>query len=350
MSQEPTIISQSKESEEDKSVWKLVVLVFLGVASSFTASYYFNEFFITAGANFLWLGFLFATIFSIFIVLNSFFVKNKWLLAGIIFIQSALFLLFFFRLAGQDPSEAFLAGVLLFLFFVTRGAEGARKALINSARIRFFEIARIASSKAITAFLIFLSIIFYVYYFEQRNLNDSVGKVFSNYILDSAEPIVNLQIPGVSFNQTVDKFITTITENTLRSSRISVADPSGGKKTFELSFSELPYQQKNELIIETKNNIKKSLEKDFGVLDGNEKARDAIYGIEKGLVEKFSDKTKSMLGIGFVILLFFTLKGISFIWLAVIEFISFLFFKLLVVLRFANVNSETRVREFITLS
>ncbi len=343
------VISQSKEQEADTNIWKLAILGLLGVLSAFLASYYVNEFFITIDSHFLLLGFLFSSFVIIFSVLNAFFVKNKWLLFSITVFESIIFFFSFFRMGGSHPSVFFMAALVLFLYFVIQGTEGARKALVNSVHIRFFQVARIVSSKTITAFLIFLSLITYVYYIEQGNLNDKAGKIFTNYFLDSARPVIELEIPGISFDGSVHDFIRTLTNHALQKSRISIADPTGGKKTFELNFSDLPNQQKEALIETTSRNIRESMEKSVGPLNEKESVRDAVYNIIKRFVGGFSEKTKEWMGIGFMVLFFFTLKGLSFIWLALIEFISFLAYKLLIVLKFGTVSSETRVREFVTL-
>jgi len=349
MSQEPTIISQSREAEADTNTWKLSVLGILGIVSAFGASYYLNEFFITVSAHFLLLGFICVSLFVIFLVLNSFFIKSRWLLVMMTVFQGALFLLFFFHLAGSSPSTIFLLAIFLFLFFVMQGVIGTQKALRNSIHAHFFQIARVASSKIITAFLIFLSIIFYVHYFEQGNLTDTTGKKFSDYLLNSLTPAVQIQIPEISFDESVNSFITDLTKHTLQKSSINIADPTGGNKIFELNFSDLPEKQKEELIKETAKNIRSSIEKNIGQLNGEQNVRDALFSIEKNFVGTFSENTKLVISIGFTILLFFTLKGISFIWLGIIDFLSFLIFKLLIVLKFGRVSNEMRVREFITL-
>ncbi len=346
--QEPVIISQSKDEEADTSAWKLIVLALLGVTSGILSSSYTVQFFKTADTHFLLMALLYASIFVIVGVLESFFIKSAsilWLLASL---EGLSFLSFFVAPSGFISSSIFIGGSILFLFLIMHAILSGRRALLNSLNIHFFEVMKPVVTRVITALLIFVSVFSYVYYVEQNKMTDSIGKVFVNDLLNSVQPIMSFQIPGASFNQMLPDFIKVVATNALTDSNISLQDTTSNQAV-KVNFSRLPPAQRTDLINQASQNIEQSLQKDFGTLDMSQNVYETFFTVIKNFVSKFSDTTKITVIISFIILVFFILKGISFVWLWIVEAVSFLIFKLLLATGFAKISTETCSREFVIL-
>ncbi|MDO8556920.1 MAG: hypothetical protein Q7R98_00465 [Candidatus Jorgensenbacteria bacterium] len=342
------IVNPVGETEADTSAWKLIVLVFLGLGSSALAGYYLSIFFTASRLAPLLASFSFAALFAIFTVFNVFFLKDKWLLRGTLFIECFIPLLFFFSVAASGFATLLFAAFALFLIFTVNGAVRGKRILENGLAIHFFEIARPVMTKLVTGFLIFLSILAYVEYIGLGKLNAETGQFTMNQILVSADPVLKLQFAGVSFNQTISEFARAVAKSTINKTRFQpINDPNLG---LQGDLTQLPQETQDRIIDALSTNLIQSLEGRFGTLNLQERAGDAIFRIVKNALGNFSGGAKSLLGATGAVLFFLALRGIALILLPIIEFIGYLLFKLLLIAGFARITIEMRNREFVVLS
>lgn len=340
MSPNPTIISQSKEAEEDRSIWKIIVLAIVGAGLIFGATYFFNTFLLTANYRILLLSSILGGGFFIVTVLETLFIKSRFKIGVIMLLNSIVPLAVFYPELYPNPSVILLTGSLLLFVFLIFAVTNALKMLSNSLKIRFFSISKAVLSKAVTGLLIFLSVVLYLQYFGWGRFNDALGRDLVGQTLDSSRPIVGLWFSGVSFSGTVGDFLDGITESQLRK-----IGPNGAR-----DFQKLSPPEKTEAIRQLSLKLKKELEKVVGPLRTDQPLKEAVYSIGKGYVNNLSPTVQSALGVLAALAFFLTVKGIAVLLYWLIGLMAFVVYKFLLIIGFAHISLESRSREFVMLS
>jgi len=343
----PAVISQSVEPETDRSILKLVMLGIVGIVSSFFAFYFFNKFLLTADYNFLLWSALIGIFLGVQVILNAFFIKKRSIAKTILFLEAlAPLFLFSARIFSPVPSYSLLIAAALFFLFVSRGFSRGHNAVKNGLKIKFFEVAKIITSKFFTGFIIFLSILVYAHYFEWGNFNDNLGKGLTDYILSAAEPIVQIWFPKFSFNQTFGEFLEAAAKEQIQKANLNLNVQEG----VPFNFDRLPAGIRIQLLNETSAGIRSSIEKILGPVNNNDSIKDSIYLALKKYVNNLSDQIKSFLGIIVAFMIFLIIKSIAIFFYWLVELIAFIFFKFLIAVNFARIGFESRSREFIVLT
>ena len=348
MSPNPTVISQSKEPEEDRSLWKIIILALLGAGFVFVATYFFNKFLLTADYSNLFFSFLFVGIFLVVMILQVFFIKDGLKMAGVTFLQGIAPLIVFYPKIYPVPSLILIAGSLIFFIFMVSAAIKGQRVLANSLEVRFFFTARNVLPRVFTGFLIFFTIVLYLNYFLWGNFNDELGKVLVGQTLNSSQPIVGIVYSDISFNKTVQNFLDVIAENQLRKIRPGMAGGTGDE--FAIDFQSLSSPEKAEVIRQFSLGLKKKLEKIVGPLSASAPVTGEVFRIIKNYFSGLSDVLKSALGLVLALAFFFGVKGIATLLYWFIELVAFVLFKFLLITGFARISLENRGREFVMLS
>ena len=349
MSPNPTVISQSKEPEEDRSLWKIIILALFGAGLVIVATHFFNEFLLTAGYSNLFFSFLFVGIFLVVMILQVFFIKDGFKMAGVTFLQGGVApLIVFYPKIYPAPSLVLIAGSLIFFIFMVSAAIKGQRVLANSLEVRFFFTARNILPRVFTGFLIFFTIVLYLNYFLWDNFNDELGKVLVGQTLDSSRPIVGIVFSDISFNKTVQNFLDVIAENQLRKIRPGLASRAGTEPAID--FQSLSPPEKAEVVKQFSLGLKKELEKIVGPLNVNEPVKGEVFKIVKNYFSGLSDALKSALGLVLALVFFFSIKGMASLLYWFIELVAFVLFKFLLITGFARISLENRGREFVILS
>jgi hypothetical protein len=342
------VISQSKEPEIDRSLLKIIFLGFFTVGFVFLAVYFFSQYLLLGWLRFFW-GTIAAAAAALSLnILNVFFVKSRAKLNLIIFLESLAPLVIFWNKIYPTPSKVLLGGAAVFFVFLLIGASRSAKLLANGLKIQFWFTAKPFLTKAVSGFLIFLSVIFYLYYFQWGKFNDVLGQKFLDVFLVNAEPFLRFQLGNVSFRSSMDDFLKEVAETQLKRIKLTISERS--EQNFEGDFANLPPELKKQAIEKASLALKENLEKTFGPLDSKKEVRIIIYEIIKKYFENLRKQFKLLWDIGIVIIFFFTLKGLAALFNWLIIFIAFVLYKLAIVTGFAYVTLESRSREFILLS
>lgn len=321
---------------------KIFSLGILGVILGFLTFFFLRNLITSSGFSNIWLILGLAWVFLVVIVLevifiNRFFVLGWWVVAQGLTPAVAFYPFIF-------PTFYHLVGIasLLFLFFVFLGVHRGFRTADNSLKINFFTTARQIVPKVAVGFLIFTAIFSYFYFFQLENFSDETASYLFNKILESALPIVQIWFPGISFDMSVEKALATISETQIRKSSLEFLKQG-------IKLEELPPSVRERLINEAVNQAKSFFEKIGGEIKQGQTVKEYLFDAIKGRVVGLSPMVRLLLQIGVIVLLFFILKGIVFFLYIPIEFTAFVFYKLLVLIGFANVAIEKINREVIVL-
>ncbi len=341
------IISERREPETDRSPWKILLLGLLGVAASAAAVSGFMNFSTKPGALYFWTFVIAVIIFWALKLLQIFFVKGFWKLF-LITLCEILVPLAVFRMNFNSTTLPFLLGAaVLALLFIGAAIRRGRKAVENSVEPQFFSVSKTMLPKLTSGFLIFLSMLLYLNYFVWGNFTDTLGKTMLQYTTSSAEPLVHLWIPNVSFNMSIQTFLDTLVREKL--DQVSFSAANGGGQTQQLGFRDLPPKQQELFFEEAKQQASAVFTAQFGNVNRNETVNAFLYDLIKGYVGNLGATTSGILSIAAIVLFFLTLKGVAVLLYWLIGFLGFMFFKLCLVTGFAVVSVETRTRRFAIL-
>lgn len=348
MTQTPLIISQSREVESDTSVWKITLVGVVGAILGFCGAYFANRFLETGDYGFIWFSVLWSGLFFSVCVLSVFFIKSPRALKSIAFAWGLVPVAFLFpHLFSVNPSYPLIAALLVYAFALAAGVRHGSGILSNSVHIKFFEVAKSTLPKVVTGFLILLSVLVYLNYFEWGKFNERLGRALVSQSLVAGEPALKVWLPAVSFTDTVREFFSSIAESQLRNATPDIVTRSLSE--YQGGFAELPSAQKAMLVTALADEMQGSLEKFTGPLDRNAPMSDAVYQGLKGYAGRLPAEMQAWGGILVALLVFATLKGVAFLFYWLIEGLTFVIFKLLLVTNFAHIATEMRAREFIVL-
>jgi hypothetical protein len=348
MTQTPLIISQSREAEADTSAWKIALVGVLGAILSFCSAYFANRFLETGDYGFIWSSLLWSGLFFSVCVLAVFFIKSQRALKSIAFVWGLIPVAFLFpRLITASPSYPLIAALVIYAFMLAAGVRRGASILSNSVRIKFFEVAKSALPKAVTGFLILVSVLFYLNYFEWGKFNEQLGRTLVDQSLVLGEPALKVWLPAVSFADTVQEFFGSLAESQLRNATPDIITRSLSE--YQGTFADLPPAQKAMLVSGLANEMRGSLEKFTGPLAPDASMSDAVYQGLRGYIERLPAEMQAWGGILAALLVFAALKGLAFLFYWLIEGFTFIIFKLLLVTNFAHIATEMRAREFIIL-
>jgi hypothetical protein len=351
------VVSQSKDEERDRSVWKVAVLGVIGLGANLLATSALRTYLATATSELLFVIAGAALICLTMFVLQALFVKSSLLLRTVVLVETLGPLVLFTDKLFPEPSLVLVAAGVLFFFFANMGSmRGLRQAAANMS-IRFFDTARTVIPKALTGGLLFMTALIYLTYFSWGTLNDAVGRRFVNQMLTSADPALRLYFSRVSVDQTVNAFLAEVVRSQLEGERNNLLErlvPESNLPVLDGEgldvFRNLPVPQRDLIIARVAESFRTSLGAIVGPLDPQEPVRDAVYRILEQRFSSLSPSQYATFTIGGLVLVFFALKGFLSLFHWLIAVVAFLVFKLLMALGFARTGVATQTREFAILS
>ena len=343
----PEIISQSKEPDIDKNNWKILLLGFLIAASGFVSFLLLDKF--LAGFNYAQLALfvVVSLVFFVFAVTTSFFVKSEWKLYVISLFTSIAAAAVFYDRLFLGTGVILVAGAAIFFMSLNAGFRSANQFIQNSLRTKFFLTAKTITPKIMMGFLVFAAIVFFGNYFLWGKFTDSLGRTVFGKTLASSEPALHLWFPDSNFNQTVEQFLETIARTQLKKTSIKLQLDPGSETAID--FSQLAPEVQAALLKQPVMGMVSYLESRIGPI--NEKGMVSQVGYEtvKGFVVAITPQMRMIWGLALSVLLFYAARSIAGLLYWIINGFSFMLFKLLIVLGFAYVNVETKMREFVLL-
>ncbi len=338
------IISERREPETDRSVWKIFLLGLLGVAASAAAVSGFMNFSTSPNSFYFWTFVVAVLLFWALKLLQIFFVKGFWKLFSITLCEILVPLAVFRTHFDSVTLPYLLAGAILAFLFFGAAIKRGRNAVENSIEPQFFPVSKSMLPKLTSGFLIFLSLLLYLNYFVWGNFTDTLGRAMLRSVTSSAEPVVHLWIPNVSFEMSIQTFLDTLVREELERTNFTVAETGG--QTQQLGFLELPQKQQELYFEQAKQQASIAFVAQFGNINRNESANTFMYDLGKQYVEKMGTAARGALSIATIVVFFLCVKGIVVLLYWLIGLLGFVFFKLCVVTGFAVMSVETKTRRF----
>jgi len=321
------------EAEVDHSFWKICLLGFLTVAGFFGVIFGWYKFWATFEYSWLALAVGGLLVFLVTAVLDVFFIKSFLKVAFIGFIASFAPLVFLPLSAFSISAVGAAAFLALFLFAAKRAFDIAN----NSIRIKFFLITDTLLNKVVTGLMLFWSVIFLFYYFNftEFNFDQRINRQIINQVLLGSQPIVKMFSPNFSPDQ---KTATVVEE--------FAADQAGRLvPKFDLQLPTI----KQKIVKEVAGQFQQNLKNIFPAVDFQDTVQGNIYRIIENKIDNLADNQKLMVAIGLAMLIFLVTRGLAFVFLWFFSLAAFVVYKFLLLVGFAQVNLETRSREYISL-
>lgn len=343
----PVVVSESREAEADNKLWKLFLLLILGALANVFCIYSFLKLLI--GAEYLYFVYtlMAAGLFLSFVILQAFFIKSRVKLFGMLIFETLVPLVFFIKELTTPSSFVLLVGGVLSAILVAAGGLRGARALSETIKIRFFEIAKVVTPKVTTGIVLFLSVVMYVSYFQVGRFNEATAEMVFKRTLSLSTPALQIWLPGASFSDTLGDFLANSAERQLN--RIASSGPSLTVSDTPVDIRSLTSAAKKKILSDFSTQIRTAIEQYTGPLNPQAQLGDELYRIARNYFKKFSAVAQFATGIGVSVLFFFALKGIFAVLYFIVWFVSFLLFKFFISVNFAHIALQTRSREFIVL-
>ena len=341
-------VSKVSEIEKDKSILKIVILAVFGIAITALSVFFFGNFLMKLNPGDLIFWFVFSLFSISLLILQASFVKSAFWLKCIAFLHGIVPLFVFWKNIYPNPSIPLITGSVVFGLLLASAASKGRKIAMNGFSLKVSLVARNTIPRAVSALLIFLSIITYVSYFEKGSFTDPIGKSIVSGAVVAADPIFQVWFPGVSLNQNAGDFLEGIAENRLKDMPIDLVKNDG--TAYSVFLRNLTDQMKSKLISESASQLGGVVQGITGPFSPSDKVENVLYQAIKKAIGGVIESTGPLFGIIAAVSVFLTLKGFFFLFHWLIAFIAFLLFKLLLLTGFAYFGVEEKTREFVMLS
>ncbi len=321
------------EAEVDHSFWKIFLLGFLTVIGFFGAMYGWQAFWQSFNYYFLLLAVVGLLVFVTAAVLDVFFIKSFMKVAFIAFVA---FLASLFLFLSSGFSIAVVGGAA-FLALFALSAKRAFDIANNSIRIKFFLITDTLLGKTITGLMLFWSVIFLFYYFNftEFEFNQQINRQIINQTLLASQPIVKIFSPRFALDQKTELVVEDFVRD--QASRIV--------PKFDLM---LP-GAKDAIVKQLMQQTEQNLAGIFPDTDFKDTIRHNFYNLIEKKINNLPDNQKFMVAVGVAMTIFLIFRGLAFIFLWFFALTAFIAYKFLLLVGFAQVNLETRSREYISL-
>ncbi len=346
------ILSESKEVDEDRSWWKILLVGLIGLGASGGAFHYFINFIAEPGASDFWLFVSCFVLFLVIAILQVLFFKDLWkiLLASAVQVLAPVFF-FANEFSGPDANATriLILGFLVGYYFVFLGVRRGHRMVQNTIKLRFFEISRRTLPRVASGVLIVLSVVVYLSYFSWNLAPKDVGLLVTDGLLEGVKPFSNIIVPGGVIDPAgnMGDLIKSLALAKVQESKITVQDQN---QSVSVAYGSLPPDYQAKVLNTVIGEMQSALQAKFSSFSSGETVGQFTYAVASDYFAKFSSFTGPFASILVVAILFFLAKGTLALFYWLIEFIAYVIFKALIVFGFAYVNLETRTREFLLLS
>ena len=305
--------------------YKSIVLDVFAVlaALGFGYGYYW---YLTQGLA-VWILLIALTLFAVLTVLQAFLAQHGGRTLAIILLEALALVGSFWQ---DDTRILGITGAVV-MVFLAWGYLSARSRAANSVEIRFFEVAAATLTKFTTGLLIFMVLI----YVPQLSGNPLVvsQKSFRTFF-DWASGLVNDFYPSLSLNGSFGNFSESFAKMEL---------------TNNPNFKDLSSEQQTVAVQEATQQFEQSLsaKNTTSPIASSSPTSDAFYNILQGMMNAWRSKAGGWFDIGWAAVIFIALRsvGVIFIWFA--EFISLIFYELLLATGYIKVGEAARMQETI---
>lgn len=346
------IVSESKEVDEDRSWWKVLLIGLVGAGAIAGAFHYFTHFIAEPTTSDFWLFVACFVLFLIVSLMQVLLVKNIWKIFLMSAIQTFIPIFFFTNEFGAGDANAMRILILGFIagyYFVFLGEHRGHRMVQNVIKLHFFEVSRRTLPRVASGILIILSVVVYLSYFSWNVAPKDLGVKVTDALLEGAKPFSGIIVPGATINpqDNMGDLIKNLALAKLQESKITIQDQN---QTVEVSYASLPPDYQAKVLNNAIDGMQSALHAKFSSFNSGETVGQFAYAVASEYFGKFNAFLGGFMPILIIVALFFTAKGFLALFYWLIDLIAFLIFKALIVFGFAYVNLETRMREFLLLS
>lgn len=322
---------------------KIALISFLGVASALLVFYLLNQFLLHLSVN-IWLVLFSVWLFLTISTLTIFFAGNAKTVAGVFFVQGLMSLVFFYTFLYPKPSLIFIGGAFLLILFWITGALSSFRDLKNCVTINFFVTAHRLLPKVVLGLLIFVAALSYLYFFQLNNFSEDAARKLFDRSVASAEPLLQIWFPDVTFDMNINTAISKISEVQLKRSQLDLLQQG-------IDINKISFADRQALLNETNAKITRIFENLAGEIGRPDQTfGDTLFNALKTRILALSALAQAFLEVGIIVVLFFVLKALAFLLYIPAQVAAFVLFKALLVLGFAEIGLENTQREVIVLS
>lgn len=304
--------------------YKSIALDVLAIASSAFFGYLYFRYVAHGLSVWILLGGL--ALFAIFSALQTFLTKSAGRRALVLLLE-VLALLVFFR-TDDWRILAITGGAMFVLSFW--GYLSSRAYLNNSIEVPFFGVTRDVLGKFTTAILIFMVLIYV------PQLNDGTPFVsqqnFSGFF-DWSAGLINNFYPHLSLTGSFGDFADSVAKMELENNQ---------------TFQTLNAQQQSAAVSQAADQFKQTFAKNAAApIAASDPTSNAFYNLLVGALNAWKGQSSGSFAIGWAIVAFFVLRslGIVFVWFA--QFLTLIFYEILLASGFMKIAEETQAREAI---
>lgn len=266
-------------------------------------------------------------LFGVASVMEVFLGKNGWRSMFVIVLETAASLGFFWR---DDPVILGSIAAIMIVMLLW-GHFSSRSLVANGIEIPFFGASGDMLSKFTTALLLFM-ILAYVPQIGGNAL--VVSRQSFETLFDWTSGLVNSFYPDLSLNGSFGNFAQSVSKMEL---------------TNNPSFQSLNAAQQSAALAEQTTQFTQSfLQTAAQPVASSSPTSDAFYNVLDGVLGAWASQSSGWFDVGWVTVLFIGLRtlGILFVWLG--QFVSLVFYEILLASGFMKVSEETRKREVIS--
>lgn len=179
--------------------------------------------------------------------------------------------------------------------------------------------------------------------FHLDNFSEESGQALFDKVLESVEPALKIWFPGVAFDMASEDVLDQMTSVQIQRSKIDLLQEG-------VNFDELPQSAQQKILDDAREKIKLTLENLTGkTITPNQPLNIYLFESFSEWLYSFSDTAKIFFEIGSFIFLFLIIKGLSFVIYIPVKAITFLIFKLLVLVGFADISIKQVSKEQIII-
>ncbi len=299
---------------------KIASLAFIGLVFSFFTFYFYRQ--LLAGAGGIWPLAIFSSLFILVAVMEALFVRPFSL---VVFFLGASALIGAFNFSSFIFNGNFLVVFAFGLFFLGAiwGGRRGYNEMSNNINFRFVNAAIRVIAKTALGLVLAFTFLGYFYFFQLGGFNANLARGVYDKTVNFAAPLIQVWLPGLSFDDKVSDVIIKISKNQLFSVNESIRSES--------QFQSLPKSVQDALLRQITPSIQSYFTKIFGPsFNGNQSVRELTFNIIKDKVSNFGDPLLALIKIGLAVLAFFALEGIVVLLYYPLAWLGFIIFKILV--------------------
>lgn len=318
------LVSQvsAREFTRPAGFYKSIFVDFVGVLFALLAGLSYDLYLQAAVP--LWVVLVAAGFFMIVSTIGALLMESPFRRAWVLLAETVALLAFFY---AMPPVNLLMLGVVVFIFLLW-GDVATHRELTGNIEVRYMRVTRSQVRKLTTALIVAAIALYLPQWSPQGGFLPP--DAFQNVFTWSAGMATRFY-PGIRFNATVDSFLRDAASYQLnQDAQYTALSPVAQEQIFKRSVSELSVMFRNAIGIE---------------VGPEEQMQNIVYRFILGVLDDWNRKFGTNLIIAWAVVAYFVLRSIGVLYYAIVSFVGFLAFQMLLATNFMMVIGETRVQQ-----